>query len=536
MADVVRDVLVGLRDPTNADAMGFPRSQEGAGNEALREREIAEIDSVTRRYVQFMRGRVVDGGALLARTAAVPAGLPVPVPPIFLDRAQKFIDRVQACLQQAQDEALQWQREVMGQPPAQPAAWQPESLSYRFSANPPGELPEQEQKTQLVARDYRNGDIDWYTFSAVGGQRDLWLDAPEIEKTPTRIALKGTSPRWWAFEDADTDFGAVEAGHVDLPQLLFMDFVLLSGEDWFSIPVPAQVGQLVRVNSLKVIDTFGEEKIIPSGRRPTENPLQRFELFTIADADKPRDAGVGDFMLIPPVTGFRQESKPLEEIHFRRSEGANMLWGIEAFVRNGLGRSVRGLDAQRERIEIDRELDLARLQDQLTTLEAQLDDPQLTDEQRLLRERQARELRGRIAGLTPHARPTAAQGAVPRYQLATRIDKNWIPFVPMRTPETVGPKHVAMQFVRAKMIRNTELGEPELIPAMSRLLAMGEDPLLNINEEAVPRSGVRLQLTKQRARWIDGTTHVWLGRKVLTGGGEAKGGLRFDVVIDENLL
>ena len=55
-----------------------------------------------------------------------------------------------------------------------------------------------------------------------------------------------------------------------------------------------------------------------------------------------------------------------------------------------------------------------------------------------------------------------------------------------------------------------------------------EDPLLWLEEASVPRSGVRVQLTNQRVRWVDGKTYVWLGRKVLTGRGEGKSGLRFD--------
>jgi hypothetical protein len=46
----------------------------------------------------------------------------------------------------------------------------------------------------------------------------------------------------------------------------------------------------------------------------------------------------------------------------------------------------------------------------------------------------------------------------------------------------------------------------------------------------VPRAGLRMQLTAQRVRWVDGKTYVWLGRKVLTGQGEGSSGLSFDVL------
>ena len=69
------------------------------------------------------------------------------------------------------------------------------------------------------------------------------------------------------------------------------------------------------------------------------------------------------------------------------------------------------------------------------------------------------------------------------------------------------------------------------VRTMSRLLALDEQALLRLHEEAVPRSGLRVQLTKQRMRWSNGSTHVWLGRKVLSGRGERSSGLRFDLIV-----
>src|SRR6266498_3458653 len=44
-------------------------------------------------------------------------------------------------------------------------------------------------------------------------------------------------------------------------------------------------------------------------------------------------------------------------------------------------------------------------------------------------------------------------------------------------------------------------------------------PLLLFDEE-VPRSGARISAAYQYARWIDGSTHVWRGRRKETGRGE----------------
>jgi hypothetical protein len=53
----------------------------------------------------------------------------------------------------------------------------------------------------------------------------------------------------------------------------------------------------------------------------------------------------------------------------------------------------------------------------------------------------------------------------------------------------------------------------------------------SVREEAIPRAGVRVQVTRQRVRWTDGKTYIWQGRKVLAGRGEGNSGLTFDQLL-----
>jgi len=57
---------------------------------------------------------------------------------------------------------------------------------------------------------------------------------------------------------------------------------------------------------------------------------------------------------------------------------------------------------------------------------------------------------------------------------------------------------------------------------------MVKDPTLRLREEEVPREGARATRAYQLARWIDGTTLLWLGRRKSIGGGEGSSGLLFD--------
>jgi hypothetical protein len=105
------------------------------------------------------------------------------------------------------------------------------------------------------------------------------------------------------------------------------------------------------------------------------------------------------------------------------------------------------------------------------------------------------------------------------------VPTNWIPYLPFHA----GPDGADIELRRAMMMRNESAIDPEDIHPISRL-ARKDVPA--IREEAVPRAGVRLQLTRQRARWTDGSTCIWLGRKVLTGRGEGSSGLTFDQLLD----
>jgi len=75
-------------------------------------------------------------------------------------------------------------------------------------------------------------------------------------------------------------------------------------------------------------------------------------------------------------------------------------------------------------------------------------------------------------------------------------------------------------------------GTPRTVGAQGRILnpePAGSDGLA-LFEEEIPREGVRVTRTYQLARWQDGSTHLWLGRKKTVGRGEGSSGLRFDVL------
>lgn len=451
--------------------------------------EWVETDLETRRFVTFMENNVVDGGQLLQ----------FPTPPEGDGITAEMIDRLEGL----RFDFLEWlERAGLGGQQARAPAWQGEQLDYRFGLNPPQGAAD--DKTQLQADDYRNGTLDWFSVGMAGAELGPWV-AEERNITPTRITIGGLSPRWWAFEDSATHFGKLDVDKPDLAKLALVEFALIYGDDWFSVPLPVEMSHLVRIDRMTVRDVFGVDTEIDPARRREVDPLKRWEIYTLAQLDQ--NAPDSDALFVPTVAGFRQESPPLEEVRFLRDEGANMVWGVEHIVRNGLGRPVQGFDAQ-----------LQRLQRRIAALEEALEQ---ADTEEL-----AADLRAQIANLRPLV-PTGTDAA-PRFRLSTTVPDNWIPFLPKNAAPYRGYSRPRIRLQRAEMIRNLNDDDSSTITAMSRLLEIADDPLLWLEESAVARTGRRVQLTAQRVRWVDGKTHVWLGRTVTTGRGGGASGLRFD--------
>ncbi len=107
------------------------------------------------------------------------------------------------------------------------------------------------------------------------------------------------------------------------------------------------------------------------------------------------------------------------------------------------------------------------------------------------------------------------------YRLSTEIPDYWIPLMPARTAQGLRLKRGA--------VLNTD-GLPEPVHALGRILNPDLGRALELHEEEVPREGVRVTRNYQYARWFDGSTHLWIGRRKQIGRGEGSSGLGFDVV------
>jgi hypothetical protein len=111
----------------------------------------------------------------------------------------------------------------------------------------------------------------------------------------------------------------------------------------------------------------------------------------------------------------------------------------------------------------------------------------------------------------------SATGVGARYTLGTTVPANWRPFVPTHVPGSA--RSIRLQ--RARLPGQS----PEPLGEILRVVA----PYF-IAEEEVPRAGRIVTRAFQRARWTNGATFLWIGRKSPVGRGEGSSGLVFDQI------
>lgn len=272
-------------------------------------------------------------------------------------------------------------------------------------------------------------------------------------------------------------FGAIEAGPTDLARMLLVEFALIYGNDWFVVPVRLPVGSIFRATSFVVRDTFGVVTNVARSRNVDPTPWSVYEI---------SGKGVRDFFFLPPTLAQTIEGEPIEEVALFRDEMANIAWGVERTVQGASGDGY------------DRTAEASR-----RAAQQQVDGP-----------------------------PVDAQLI---YRLATSVPEHWIPFVPVPAEGSNSGTNPVIQLQRRVLLRTETDGQRRAVHPKGVLLrsdpgqAPDAEPPLRIEEEEIPREGAIVERVFQFARWFDGRSLLWLGRRKRPGRGEGASGLRFDV-------
>lgn len=468
-------VQMGLLFTDLADDAGLPAATVDAFRAAFAVTaadpapELAGADGL--RLRALAAGRAIDGEALFRSVLADRAGLPAspPLPPEAADPATRAVLDTFAALRSAA---------FTESSPGAVAAWQPADLHYAFgleAASTDG------HSVLLEADDFAGGHLDWYSFTRADGKATSAAVDPVYTTTnmlPGHVTFHGMpSDRWWGFEDGTTDFGQLDAQHVDLAKLLVMEFALVYGGDWFYIPVPSPIGSIQNVTTLVVTDTFGERTLIrPVEQYPVLNSPRPWSMFKLSDAT----GAVGSGLLLAPTLGQTQDADPIEEILITRDQMAALAWAVEQTLQ---GASDLGIDAY--------EGYLARL---------------------------------RQAGQAPPPDPAPEMPAV-AYTLEHPPPDNWIPLVPVLP--AVGQAAV---FRRGTMAIPGPGGTISQLVAHAELLEPGQP--FYLTDRVVTPIGVSAERMLRRTRLPDGTTIAWLARSSGPGRGLGASGLKFDYLRD----
>lgn len=430
----------------------------------LTEEEKKSWDSETVRFIEVMTGRVPDG-RLLRTGIQSWSGVPA---------------QHQAAVQTTIKSWGTWYDQLFYE--ANDSSWVPPRLEYQAliaASTKQGEVV-------LNANEYADGHLDWYSFDAVTGPSlgAQPADASMIDTDPTRKRTLSRSliptpvrfpgmpvSRYWEFEDAKVDFGAIAAGEQQLAHLLLIEFGLVSGDDWFIIPVTLPVGTLCYTDTLTVWDTFGEFTKIPSTRaldkdrkaKGLSSDLLPWDLFHLSGDESKTDA-----LFLPPTLGRSLLGKSIEEVLFMRDEMANMVWAVERTIESALGRPFNQSEVY---------------------------------------------FRSRKEKTPPSAGLEATLTRL--YKLASEVPSHWVPMLPV----PINGNYLGLT-----------TGRPPQGRIMTELWNVNKSGKPLYGEE-VPREGVRVSRAYQYTRWTNGESYLWVGRKNEVGTGEGSSGLVFDQLV-----
>lgn len=437
--------------------------------------EFNKHDRDAQRFLEVVTRRGTDGLALhLASESAAP-NLP--------DRPVLEANDLTA-VKDALTHLRSWVQDTIGLLSSKDSiAWNPERLEYKMRLS--GRDPDGGNLI-LSGHPDRGGRFEWFAFdvqerAAPPGGLPAKVKRVQRSSLPSNVTFSGMPrARWWAFESSVLNPEAIRPEKREIGKLVVLDFMLVHSNDWYLVPIRLDVGSVSSIESLVVVDVFGVATSVERADRLSRAAGQRWTMFSTAFE---KTNSLGDFLYLPPTAGptiLKGES--LETVKFVRDEMANMAWAIESVVENRIGEPWVGY------------------QKALTAQSS-----------------------------TTSSDPSSETGSELKYRIQTSVPENWTPLVPVALDNT--GRRIALQ--RAVLLQSgTELQPPGPVGRILNptLFSKGQ---YQIAEEEISRLGVRVERIVNRARWTDGTTHLWISRLKNSGIGEEQSGLIFDSVMSD---
>lgn len=356
--------------------------------------------------------------------------------------------------------------------------WSSAELRYGAVGFPcdPAAAVEAPETPRLTVCEHDGGEVAWWSAEAEGDWQALPPEAPRVSVAvqPAPFSYPGAlHPRWWQIEDAQVDIGGFPPDRSHLASLLLLDLVLAHSDDWFTLALEAQIGDVVTIEDLEVVDLFGDS--FSWATHLQLRPPGDWSLFKLRGLDAAS-------LVIWPSVAVPVVGAPLEEIALGVDEDANLLWAVE------------------ERAEGLR----------LTSVD--LDPPP-------------------DPAIAPNPdSPTAASTYL--YRPSTFVPTHWHPYV----VQEIAGRRLFVQG-RLRDYTDLKAAPPgALTPAPIALLLHNPrrgdgEPMHHVEPAAIPTAGLRLDRRYTLARRTDGALVLWMQRQRLPLFSPPANGLRFDVMV-----
>lgn len=443
----------------------------------------AAIDDATIHFTQYMVGRAPDARVLadLLRTTGAAQ--------LVLDTTLNIAPADRPAVQQVATTWLSWYDSLYSEPAGTTDdGWDPTRFEYgvclgaRLSTTPLDEMV-------FAATELDGSRLDWDSFDTLQGSLGTSADqsfTSLVETTiPAPVSFPGApAARFWEMEDGNVAYGLVPVGPTDIAHLMMIEYASTYGNDWFLVPLSVPIGSVTRVDSLVVTDTFGVRNLLRPIGDPALPPAQ-FSLwqstYTTPPAGASTSYALNRFLLAPTLNGTI-DGTPLENVLFLRDEQANLAWAIEREIENAIEQPTNRY--------------------------------QSSD----------------ASSAAPTAAPSSAADALPQYLLSSTVPPNWIPLLPIQTPNPNFPTDVTQALTRLRVGAVLQPdGSQRVNSATGEILTASSTQLLY--DEEVPREGTLLTRQRRMTRWMDGSNWLWTSIRNQVGQGEGSSGLQFDKVI-----
>jgi hypothetical protein len=167
----------------------------------------------------------------------------------------------------------------------------------------------------LVVEQHSGGDLDWFSADARGVIGTAREQLTRTQTTPGRLQYPSAPlPRWWQIEDAGVSIGGQAPDRASLATLVLIDLIVNQPDDWFTFSLPACTGEIVTVDEVDVVDSFGDRWHL--------TPPADWNLFTTEGLD-------GRSLVVWATARTPLVGPVLDEVVIGIDEDANSVWAVE---------------------------------------------------------------------------------------------------------------------------------------------------------------------------------------------------------------